>query len=127
MKRLLLLAAVLASACAAPRPCTRTLCVTKLDGTMEQNGWSGSLRATSDSPKPPVMNGSDVRMVYGTAEMLHGKTKVTASEGSSFKFWVSTRAVATIEVVSGPIAVAPEKGQPVSLEAGQLYTLPKAK
>ncbi|MCR4296623.1 MAG: hypothetical protein NUW21_13915, partial [Elusimicrobia bacterium] len=106
MRRALIPAALLLlAACAGPKPCTRTLCVTKLDGTMDLAGWAGGVRATSESPKPPVMSDSTVTMIYGTAEFRNGKTVVTASEGSSFKFTVSTRAVSSIEVSSGTVMV----------------------
>ncbi|MDD5303549.1 MAG: hypothetical protein PHS14_10625, partial [Elusimicrobia bacterium] len=98
MRRILLAGLVLLAACAGPKPCTRTLCVTKLDGTMELAGWNGSVRATAESPKPPVMSDTEVTMIYGTAEFINGKTRVTAAEGAAFKFSVSTRAVSSIEV-----------------------------
>jgi uncharacterized cupin superfamily protein len=125
MPRLLLAGLVLLAACAGPKPCTRTLCVTKLDGTMELAGWSGSVRATTESPKPPVVSDTTVTMVYGTAEFVNGKTRVTATEGSSFKFSVSTRTVSSIEVSSGSVTVTLSTGTPVTLAPGAPFFLPK--
>ena len=123
--RPLLAGLLLLAACAGPKPCTRTLCVDKLDGTMRLEGWNRSVTATAASPKPPVMSASTVTMVYGTAELHNGKTKVVASEGSSFKFSVSTRAVSSIEVSSGSVTVSLSSGAPVALTPGVPYALPK--
>ncbi|MBI2385639.1 MAG: hypothetical protein HYV14_06460 [Elusimicrobia bacterium] len=127
MRRALLAALVLLAACAGPKPCTRSLCVTRLDGTMELAGWNDVVRATSESPKPPVLSDATVTMVYGAAEFRHGKTRVTAAEGSSFKFTVSTRAVSSIEVSSGSVTVLLSTGAPVALVPGTPYDLPKAR
>ena len=116
---------VLLAACAGPKPCTRTLCVTRLDGTMDLAGWGGSVSATASSPKPPVVSDTTVTIVYGTAEFRNGKTLVAATEGSSFKFSVSTRAVASIEVSSGSVFVTLSTGVPVTLSPGVPYFLPK--
>lgn len=122
---MLLAGLVLLAACAGPKPCTRTLCVAKLDGTMELSGWNSTVRATSESPKPPVISDTTVTLVYGTAEFRNGKTLVAAGEGASFKFTVSTRAVAAIEVSSGAVAVALSSGAPVTLAPGAPFFLPK--
>lgn len=124
MKFGLLAGLLLLAACAGPKPCTRTLCVTKLDGTMELAGWNATVKATSDSPKPPVMSDTTVTMTFGSAEFRNGKTRVTASEGSSFKFTVSTRAVAAIDVSSGSVTVSLSSGAPVALTPGVPYNLP---
>src|SRR5437879_10333338 len=116
---------LLLAACAGPKPCTRTLCVAKLDGTLQLSGWSGSVKETAESPKPPVMADSVVTMLDGTAEFVNGKTRVAAGEGSSFKFFVSTRAVASIEVSSGTVTVSVASGVPVALSPGAPYYLPK--
>lgn len=125
MRRVLLAGLVLLSACAGPKPCTRTLCVARLDGAMELAGWSGSVRATTESPKPPVMSDTIVTMVYGTAEFVNGKTRIAATEGAVFNFSVSTRAVASIEVSSGAVFVTFSTGTPVSLAPGAPFFLPK--
>ena len=125
MTRLLLAGLVLLAACAGPKPCTRTLCVTKLEGTMDLAGWNGSIQSSSTSPKPPVMSDTTVTMVSGAAEFRNGKTKVSAAEGSSFKFSVSTRAVSSIEVSSGSVVVTLSTGTVVPLAPGAPYYLPK--
>lgn len=121
----LLAALALLAACAGPKPCTRSLCVTRLDGTMDLQGWSGGVRATSESPKPPVMSDATVTMLQGTAEFRHGKTRVAAAEGASFKFTVSTRAVSVIEVSTGSVFVTLSTGTPVTLVPGVPFALPK--
>jgi hypothetical protein len=118
-------ALLLLAACAGPKPCTRALCVSKLEGTMDLSGWSGSVRETSDSPQPPVVSDTQVTMVFGTAEFVNGKTRVIAAEGSSFKFAVSTRAVSSIDVSSGSVTVALSTAAPFVLGPGQPYALPK--
>jgi hypothetical protein len=125
MKPVLLAGLALLAACAGPKPCTRTLCVTKLDGTMELAGWKKTVRVAPENPKPPVMSDATVTMIQGTAEFVNGKTKVAASEGSSFKFVVSTRAVSTIEVSSGSVVVSLSTGAPVTLVPGAPFALPK--
>lgn len=127
MRRALPFLLVLLAACAGPKPCTRSLCVTKLDGTMDLAGWNDTVRANAESAKPPVLSDAMVTMVEGTAEFRHGKTVVTASEGSSFKFTVSTRAVSSIEVSSGTVLVQLSTGAPVALVPGAPYDLPKAR
>lgn len=123
--RLIPLAVLLLAACAGPKPCTRTLCVDKLDGTMRLEGWNRSVTATATSPQPPVMSDSTVTMVYGTAQFHQGKTKVVASEGASFKFTLSTRAVSAIELSTGSVTVSLSSGAPVALTPGAPYYLPK--
>jgi len=125
-----LAAILLLAACAGPKPCTRTLCVAKLDGTMELEAWSGSVRASAETPKPPVVSATKVTMVYGTAEFVNGKTRVTAAEGSVFTFNVSTRAIPSIEVSSGSVTVLlsagePNAGAPSEVPPGAPYLLPK--
>jgi hypothetical protein len=117
--------AVLLAACAGPKPCTRTLCVAKLDGTMRLDGWNASVTANATSPQPPVMNDSTVTILSGTAEFSNGKTRVSAGEGSAFKFTVSTRSVPSLEVSSGTVVVFLTTGAPVALGPGSSYSLPK--
>lgn len=116
-----------ASSCFAPRPCTRSLCVQRLDGTMEVSGWSGTRKDVSDGPKPPVMSDSSVKMVFGRAEFLNGTTRVAAEEGSAFTFTVSTRALASISVTSGVVTVATSSGPAAAVAPGTSVVLPKAK
>lgn len=117
----LLAALALFAACAGPKPCTRSLCVAKLDGAMELTGWNGKVLATADSPKPPVVSDTLVRMVSGTAELVIGRARVTAGEGASFSFTVSTRAVPSIDVSSGPVSVSLSTGAPIALAPGAYY------
>lgn len=124
MRSSLLAGLMLLAACAGPKPCTRTLCVTRLDGTMDLAGWGGSVRETSESPKPPVASDTTVTMVSGTAEFRNGKTSVAAVEGASFKFTVSTRAVSSIQVSSGSVFVTLSTGAPLTLVPGAPYFLP---
>ena len=125
MRKPLLAGIILLVACAGPKPCTRTLCVSKLDGTMELSAWSGSVRASADTPKPPVVSDTKVTMVYGTAEFVNGTTRVTATEGSVFTFTVSTRAIPSIEVSSGSVTVMLSTGAPSAVPPGAPYLLPK--
>ena len=121
----ILAAVLLLAACAGPKPCTRTLCVTRLGGTMEMTAWKGSVTATEESPKPPVMSDSTVTMLQGTAEFRHGRTMIAAVEGAAFRFTVSTRAVSVIEVSTGSVFVTLSTGAPVTLVPGVPYALPK--
>ena len=125
MRRALIAGLLLLAACAGPKPCTRTLCVTRLDGEMELSGWKGSVRATSVSPKPPVMSDAKVRMVSGTAEFRHGKTSVAAVEGAEFTFTVSSRSVSAIEVSAGSVFITPSTGPITTLTPGAPFALPK--
>jgi len=125
MRHAPLAAVILLAACSGPRPCTRTLCVARLDGTMELAGWNGRVTAASDSPKPPVVSDTVVTMLNGTAEFRNGKTRVAATEGSSFRFTVSTRAVSSIEATAGAVTVVPSTGAPALLGLGVPYFLPK--
>lgn len=125
MRPLLLAGLAVLAACAGPKPCTRTLCVSRLDGSLELSGWSGRVRADSGTPQPPVMSDTLVTIVSGNAEFRNGKTTVSAAEGAAFRFTVSTRAVAAIEVTSGAVSVAPSSGAPVAVSPGAPYALPK--
>jgi len=123
--RLLLLA--LLAGCAAPKPCTRALCVERLDGTLVTSAWSGTVTSTASEPTPPVPPDSEVTVRYGSAEFRHGRqTLVAAGEGASFRFTVSTGAAASISVSSGPVAVSVSSGAaPVPVAPGTTFVLPK--
>ncbi len=125
MRSSLLAVVVLLSACAGPKPCTRTLCVAKLDGMLELAGWNGSVYAATDTPKPPVVSNTMVTIVSGSAEFVNGKTRIAAAEGTSFQFTVSTRAISSIEVSSGAVIVSLSTGAPITLAPGEPYSLPK--
>ena len=122
--RKLLAAVLLLSACAGPKPCTRTLCVERLDGAMELRGWSGSLRVTADTPKPPVPSDSEVTIVNGSADFVNGKSRISAAEGSVFRFVVSTTAT-SIDVSAGSVTVSVSSAAPVALTPGAPYLLPR--
>jgi len=125
LRHALLTAILLLAACAGPKPCTRTLCVSKLEGTMELEGWGGTVTQSSETPKPPVMSDTVVTVLAGSAEFVNGKTKVTAAEGSSFKFSISTRAVSAIEVSSGAVSATNKAGTRMWIEPGATFFLPK--
>jgi hypothetical protein len=92
---------------------------------MRLDGWEGAVVSTSQSPKAPVVNDAVVTMVYGSAAFVNGNTLVRAQEGSSFKFTVSTRAAAAIEVSSGTVTVTPYRGTEALVPPGVPYALPK--
>lgn len=92
---------------------------------MDLTSWNGSVRATAESPKPPVLSDTTVTMVYGTAEFRQGKTAIAAAEGAEFKFTVSTRAISSIEVSSGTVSVTLSTGTSLTLAPGVPYALPK--
>jgi len=126
--RAFLAATLLTAACAAPRPCTRTLCPAKSDGTYELRGWSGTVTVSPDVPKPPVPSDSEVTILSGEAEFTNGQTTVRALAGTTFRFAVSTRAVASIEVSSGSVSVlVSSSAVPTTVLAGAPYQLPLAK
>lgn len=122
--RKLLAAALLLSACAGPKPCTRTLCVEKLDGAMELRGWSGTVRVSADTPKPPVPSDSEVTMVSGSADFVNGKSRISATEGAAFRFVVSTGTM-SIDVSAGSVSVSVSSGAPVSVTPGTPFLLPR--
>lgn len=125
MRLLPLLGLALLAACAGPKPCTRTLCVERLDGTMRLEGWNGGVTATASTPQPPVVADTAVTMQFGSAELRNGTTRVTASEGSSFKFFVSTRAIPSLELSSGTVTVSLSSGPAAPLVPGVPFYLPK--
>ena len=92
---------------------------------MELAGWSANVRVSAASPKPPVVSDTEVTMIDGTAEFLNGKTRVTATEGSSFKFSVSTLTIASILVSTGSVTVTLSTGAPIALRPGAPYFLPQ--
>ncbi|MEK7390132.1 MAG: hypothetical protein AAB036_10585 [Elusimicrobiota bacterium] len=117
---------LLMTACAARRPCTRTLCVTRLEGTLELSGWQTRVRANSRSPRPPIPSDSEIALLEGSADFMNGDTKISASEGSVFRFSVSTAALASIDVSTGQVTIAPAATAPVKLAPGARFVLPQA-
>lgn len=127
MSRASLLAAVLLTGCAGPRPCTRTLCPARLAGSYEVRGWSGTLTITPDVPQPPVPSDSEVSILTGEAEFTHGKATMKTSAGTTFRFMVSTSAAASLEVSSGCVSVLVSSASaPAPILPGALYLLPAA-
>ena len=125
--RAFLAAALLTAACAGPRPCTRTLCPAISAGSYEIRGWSGTVAVSPDVPRPPVPSDSEVAILTGEAEFTNGKTTVRASEGTTFRFTVSTRAVSSIEVSSGSVSVLiSSSAVPTTVLPGAPYFLPVA-
>jgi|CXWL01.1.fsa_nt_gi hypothetical protein len=119
-----LAAILLLSACAGPKPCTRTLCVEKLDGTMELRGWNGTVRVSADTPKPPVPSDSEVTIVNGSADFINRNVKISAAEGSVFRFVVSTTAT-SIDVSAGMVSISVSSAAPVMIQPGAPYDLPR--
>jgi hypothetical protein len=122
--RRLVPALLLTAACAAPRPCERTLCAAKVEGTVEIRGWGGSARLTPSSPKPPVPSDAEVAVIYGRAEFSRGEARVVAEEGASFRFAAPPKASATLFVSSGAVSVSVASGAPTALPPGTAYALP---
>ena len=120
---------LLAAACAAPRPCTLTLCPERVDGTVEVSSWGGSVRMTPTSPQPPIPSEAQVTVVYGRAEFSRrGGARVMAEEGSSFRLVVSTQSSDSLVVSSGSVSVVLSSGAtPVALTPGSVIALPPAR
>lgn len=124
MRRLLLAALAALAACSAPRPCTRALCLTRLDGELEMKGMSGTVRVAPDVPKPPVVSDSEVTVLSGTAEFVNKKSFISAPAGSAFRFTTSTAPYATLVVTAGSLEVrASSAAVPVSVPAGSSFLL----
>ena len=126
--RIFLAATLLTAACAGPRPCTRTLCPAESTGSYEIRGWSGAVAVSPGAPKPPVPSDSEISILTGEAEFTNGKTTVRALEGTTFRFAVSTRAVASIEVSTGSVSVfLSSAAAATTVLPGAQYQLPLAK
>jgi len=125
----LLAAAFLTAACAGPRPCTQTLCPSRLSGSYEVKGWSGTVSVSPEVPKPPVASDSQVSVLDGQADFTNGATTLSASAGTSFKFSVSSRAAASIEVSTGSVEVrlSSSSSAPTTVTPGTPYFLPAAR
>jgi len=124
----LLAAAFLTTACAGPRPCTQTLCPSRLTGSYEVKGWSGTVTVSPNVPKPPVASDSQISILDGQADFTNGAATVSAAGGTSFKFSVSSRAAASIEVSSGSVEVRlSSSSAPTIVAPGTPYLLPAAR
>ena len=130
MRRLLLAAAVLAAACAGPRPCTQALCPsTKLEGTYRVRGWNNSVTVNSGVPAIPIVSDSTVEILSGRVKFVNDQAAVYASAGSTFRFEVSSGPVAvpSILVSSGEVSVALSSTvAPSPVAPGTPYPLPVA-
>ncbi len=115
----------LLAACAGPKPCTRTLCVARLDGTLRVEGWERAVVASAASPQPPLVNNARAAVEGGPAAFVTGRTLVRAQAGSAFVFTVSTAAIPSIAVESGLVTVSPFHGAEVPVAPGATYALPK--
>jgi len=99
-----------------------------MTGSYEVRGWSGAVSVTPDVPKPPVTSDSEVAVLTGAAEFTNGKATVRASAGATFRFMVSTRAAASIEVSAGAVTVIVSSAAvPTTVLPGAPYLLPVAK
>ncbi|MDE2142620.1 MAG: hypothetical protein KGL74_10130 [Elusimicrobia bacterium] len=131
MRRLLLAAALLSpAACFAPRPCTMALCPSAMDGTYRVTGWNRSVNAGGGAPFVPIVSDSDVEITGGSVAFTNGTAVVRASEGTSFRFELSTAVSrgARLLVSSGSVSVALSSGAAASLvPAGSSFLLPVAK
>lgn len=125
MRAAFLAALALSAACAGPKPCTRTLCAARLDGTVSAAGWEGAIVSSSASPQPPVVDNAVVTVEGGPAAFVNGRTLVRAQAGSVFVFTVSTASIPAIEVSSGVVTVAPFRGAETIIVPGSPYALPK--
>lgn len=128
MRRLALPAALaaLTAACFAPLPCTQALCPDKVDGAYRVTGWNTSVDSGPDAPQVPVVSDSTVQVLNGKVRFLNRATTLTASEGASFRFEVSTgsRRVPLVTVDSGTVTVSVSSGPETALPAGVPYALP---
>lgn len=120
---------LLAAACAAPRPCTLTLCPDRVEGTVEVSSWGGTVRMTPTSPQPPIPSEAQVTVVYGRAEFVRrGGSRVLAEEGASFRLVVSTHTSDALVVSSGAVSVVlSSDSAPVPLTPGSVIALPPAR
>jgi hypothetical protein len=124
MRRILLAALAALAACSAPRPCTRALCLTRLEGELEMKGMSGAVRVTPDVPKPPVVSDTEVTVLSGTAEFVNKKNLVSAPAGAAFRFTASTAPYTTLSVTAGSVEVRlSSAATPVSVPAGSSFLL----
>jgi hypothetical protein len=91
---------------------------------MELRGWNGTVRVSADTPKPPVPSDSEVTIVNGSADFINGKSRISAAEGSTFRFTVSTGAM-SIDVSAGMVSISVSSSAPVMIQPGAPYDLPR--
>jgi hypothetical protein len=129
MRRLVLLLAAAAAACAVPEPCTRALCPTKVDGTYRVAAWKGNVTVATGEPALPVVPDSEISVTSGQVEFVNNAALIRASAGAVFHLEVSTAAkpVPELYVSSGAVVVAQAPGQPFETVApGTRWLLPQA-
>jgi hypothetical protein len=136
MRRLALAASILAAAaCAGPRPCTQALCPLDYKGasTYRVEGWTGSVTVSSGTPALPIVSDSLVAALSGETDFVNAKAVIKASEGSSFRFVVSsgTLHVPSLIAISGDVTVAlstaPGSPPAQTLTPGAAFFLPASK
>ncbi|NNN04548.1 MAG: hypothetical protein HKL90_01470 [Elusimicrobia bacterium] len=128
-RALLLAAAVAASACAVPAPCTRALCPTRVEGAYRLHGWKGDAVVTPLTPPLPITSDVEVRVLSGDLEFVNNDALVRAVAGADFHIEVSTAPMPIPElyVSSGSVIVAQRPGQPfVIIPPGTRWLLPRS-
>jgi len=127
MRRLALPAAlaVLSCACFAPLPCTQALCPSKVEGVYRVAGWTRSVDSGPDTPQVPVVSDSSVTVLSGKVEFVNRRAFIAASEGTAFRFEVSTdsKHVPVVEVVRGSLAVSVDSAPATVVLPGAPYML----
>lgn len=126
MRRLALALAVLCAACASPRPCTQALCPTRY-ASYRVNGWNRAVTVAAGTPAVPIVSDSSVDVLGGPAEFVNGRTLLTAADGTTFVFAVSTGAVASVTLSSGAMTVSIDSAAATALSPGAPFLLPVAK
>lgn len=118
--------AVLSAACFAPLPCTQALCPDKVEGEYRVIGWNRSVDNGPDTPQVPVVSDATVKVLSGKVRFLNRTTAVTATEGASFRFEVSTASghAPLVTVDAGTVTVSVSSGPETALPAGVPYALP---
>ncbi len=118
--------ALLSAACFAPLPCTQALCPDKVEGTYRVIGWNRSVDCGPDTPQVPVVSDSTVQVLSGKVRFVNRASVLTASEGASFRFEVSTSSsrVPVVTVDSGTLTVSVSSGPETRVPAGAPYALP---
>ncbi|MBI3566216.1 MAG: hypothetical protein HY079_13555 [Elusimicrobia bacterium] len=128
MRRLILPAALalLSAACFAPLPCTQALCPGKVEGSYRVIGWNRSVDCGPDTPQVPVVSDSTVQVSGGAVQFVNRKTVLTATDGTAFRFEVSSSSARTplVTVTAGTLTVSVSSGPAATVPAGVPYALP---
>jgi hypothetical protein len=130
MLRLFAAAAVLLlAACAAPRRCTQALCPSYVNGAYRVHGWNGSVTVDPGVPAVPIVSDATVDVLSGQIEFGNDHAIVAGTAGASFRFQVSSGAIAvpSVTVASGNVYVAlSSSSEPSLIEPGKTFFLPVA-